>query len=155
MFLLERVASACEEKDGDIVRTEGESAPVKPKVVIAPEAASPLRSIASKVELYVVVRVDDDDMEHAVTDAFASAGLFERGLLDRRKLIFCETDIGRISVARQLEPNVHIDENVEVIGDLQRFLPMVALVSPDLAGFSDALGRNVAKSSSLAAFYSS
>lgn len=152
MFLLERVANT---SDGNDAPSDGTSAVTKPKVVLAPEAVSPLKSIASMSELYLVIRVDDDPVELAVTDAFASAGLFERGLLDPRKLIFCETDIGRVSVARQLESNIHVDENVQVIADLQRFLPMVALVSPDANSASEALGRNVAKFSSIAALYSS
>lgn len=153
MFILDRVANASDEKDELSDKTPPAT---KPKVVLALDAVSPLKSIASMSELYVVIRVDDDLVEHAVTDAFAAAGLFDRGLLDRRKLIFCETDIGRVSVARQLEPNIHIDESVQVISDLQRFLSMVALVSPDANHpLSDSLGRNVAKFPSLAALYSS
>lgn len=124
-------------------------------VTILPDVLPHLKSLASMFELFVVIRVDDDAMEEAVTKAFIKAGFFENGLFDSRKLVFCETDTGRISVARQIESQLHVDESFEVILALQRFLHCVALVSPDVGAIpGDLLGRNVAKLSSMASLFS-
>lgn len=123
-----------------------------PIVHMVPDCADALRRMAARFELFLVVKVDDDDMQHAVSKAFESAGLF--GSMDRRKVVFCETDTGRISVARQLESHLHIDECFDVILGLQRFVQCVAFVSADAAGFpKDAIGRNVVVYSSIASLF--
>lgn len=129
--------------------------PTSPTIFLTPDAIGPLSAFASLFEVFIVVRVDDDEAETAVTNAFAAAGLFNTGFLDRRKLVFTETEAGRVSVARQLEPHLHVDDSLDVTVGLQRFLPSVALVSPDARTVpSDVLGRNVAKLSSFASFFS-
>lgn len=161
LFLLKHVTNTAFQTDSNgaqssnTLQNGASSLRTSPKVSLTTESIAPLKSFASMFELYVVVRVDDDEMEQAVTDAFKAAGLFDRGLMDPRKLLFCETDIGRISVARQLESQLHIDENKSVISDLQRFLPTVALVYPDARSASDVVGRNVVKYTSLSSFFAS
>lgn len=113
-----------------------------------------LKRFAAYFDLYFVVRVDSDQAELAVTNALTSAGLFENGLLDPRKLLFCETDVGRVSVARQLEPHLHIDETLDVIVGLQRFVHFVAWVAPDAkSNTSEQLSPNVVRYNSLSSFF--
>lgn len=124
-------------------------------VQVLPETIQAFHQFAQLFEVYLVIRVDTDSMEVAVTKALVDAGLFGDGLLDRRKLVFCETDTGRISVARQLESQLHIDESIDVVLGLQRFLQCVAFISPGAKTFpKDVLGRNVMLFNNLSAFFS-
>lgn len=141
--------------DGAADGAAGNSDATKRVVAVLPDAIPHFKTLAAMFELFLVIRVDDDSMEEAVTHAFDKAGLFDSGLMDRRKLVFCETDTGRVSVARQIESQLHVDESFEIVVALQRFLPCVALVSPDArAVAADQLGRNVARFSSLGAMFS-
>lgn len=124
------------------------------RIVVRPEMVEALRRFASLFDLYFIVEVDDDQGEEAIKAAVKAAGLFENGLLDERKLLFCETDIGRVSVARQIESHLHVDESVAVVADLQRFLPYVSLVTANAMSLSLPAGRNITKFTTLSSFFS-
>lgn len=137
--------------------SDGSAKPDQQSRVVSflPDVIPQMKALASLFELFVVIRVDNDVMEQAVTKAFVDAGLFSVGLMDERKLVFCETDAGRVSVARQIESQLHVDESFEVVVALQRFLHCVALVCPDAGVIPvDMLGRNVAKHTSLSSLLS-
>lgn len=119
-----------------------------------PQQVEALKKFASMFDLYVIVQVDDDAGEQAVIDAMSAAGLFDHGLMDRRKLMFCETDLGRVSVARQIDSHLHVDESVAVITDLQRFLPYVALVTANAKAVPFASRSRVTKFTALSSFFS-
>lgn len=139
----------------EVTPVEKESSDIQ-RVVLRTAAVEHLKRFAKLFDTYLIVRIDDDQAEHQVTEALKSAGMFESGLLDPRKLLFTETDLGRVSVARQIEPQLHIDETPEVITALQRFLFCVALVSADLHSMkTDACATNVAKFTSLSSFFTS
>lgn len=122
------------------------------KLQLQPDVADALRALATMFELFIVMRVPDDESESAVLAALDRAAIFGPGKLDRRKIVFCETEGGRASVARQLEPQLHVDESSTVVASLQRFMHLVALVAPDAKGsHTDAMGRNVARFTSLPA----
>lgn len=124
-------------------------------VTVLPDTVHALRQFAALFDVYLVIRVDSDAMEVAVTKALVSAGVFAAGAMDRRKLIFCETDTGRVSVARQLESQLHVDESYDVIVGLQRFVQCMGFISPDAPAFPrDLLGRNVHLHQSLSGFFS-
>ena len=118
---------------------------------VRPDLVSTARSFARAFDLYLVVHVESDDAEAAVRDAVQAAGLFDAGL-DERKLLFCETDLGKVSIARQLETHLHVDESVAVVAALQRFVPYVALVTRAAAQVSLPQGPNLVKMTSLATF---
>lgn len=131
-----------------------ESAQGARSVVVRPEIVEALRRFARLFDLYVIVEVDDDQGEEAVKRALKAVGLFEQGLLDERKLLFCETDMGRVSVARQIESHLHVDESVAVIADLQRFLPHVSLVTANAKALNLPAGSNVTKFTTLSSVFS-
>jgi hypothetical protein len=91
------------------------------------EAAPCLKRFARVCDLYIVARVWDDAGAAAVTKALREAGAFAGGL-DERKVLFSETDGGRVSMVRQLEPHLHVDARADVIDGLRRFVKFVALV---------------------------
>uniref|UniRef100_A0A2P2MQA8 Uncharacterized protein MANES_12G078400 n=1 Tax=Rhizophora mucronata TaxID=61149 RepID=A0A2P2MQA8_RHIMU len=75
-------------------------------------------------------RVIDDESEQKVLTALENAGVFTAGGLVKDKVLFCSTEIGRSSFVRQLEPDWHIDNNLEIISQLARFIKFQLHVSP-------------------------
>lgn len=124
------------------------------KLIVRPDTVQPLKQFAKSFDLYFITRVDTDEAELDVKAALKSAGLFEPGLLDERKVIFCQTAIGRVSVARQLEPQLHVDESLQVVSGLQRFISSVALLSPNAKSIAAPSASNVMHFTSLSSFFS-
>jgi hypothetical protein len=112
-----------------------------------------VRRFAKMCDLYVVSRVRDDAMEGEVRTALREAGVFAAGM-DERKVLFCETADGRVSVVRQLEPHLHIDRRADIVTSLQRFIKFVAIVAPGAAAAAGApTGSNVLKFDTLESFW--
>ena len=117
------------------------------------DARKCLSKLAEKADVYLVVRVDSDEEEVEVMKALERAGLFGKGIgLCRDKVVFCETVRGRVSVVRQIEPQLHIDSNGQVVAALQRFIRYVALVAPEAEELIMPKSSNVFKYDSYKAF---
>lgn len=118
-------------------------------LVVRDDAVPAIKRLAGRVRVYVVTEVASDEGEEKVKAALRGAGLFADGLLDERKVLFCETALGRVSVARQLDPDLHVDESAQVVSALQRFVPYIGLIGGEGgSGFS----RNVFRCASLGKF---
>ncbi|XP_020242493.1 peroxisome biogenesis protein 22-like [Asparagus officinalis] len=63
-----------------------------------------------------------DESEERVLLALDGAGLFATGALTKDRVLFCSTDMGRSSFVRQLEPDWHVDSNLEIVSQLARFI---------------------------------
>jgi hypothetical protein len=104
---------------------------------IKPQFASLLSRLAQECELYIVGQVKSDREEENITKAITSANistnadktitLVDAGL-NVNKILYCETDRGKIAIARQLEPDIYVDVEDGVVTELARFLPLVALI---------------------------
>ncbi|CAA0839093.1 Peroxisome biogenesis protein 22 [Striga hermonthica] len=81
-------------------------------------------------DLYLMERVLDDESEKKVLAALEDAGAFASGGLVKDKVLFCSTENGRASFVRQLEPDWHIDSDLEIVTQLSRFIKSQLLVSP-------------------------
>ncbi|KAF3976714.1 hypothetical protein ACB098_06G098700 [Castanea mollissima] len=81
-----------------------------------------LLEITKYCDLYLMERVLDDESEKKVLMALEDAGVFTAGGLVKDKVLFCNTENGRSSFVRQLEPDWHIDTNPEIISQLARFI---------------------------------
>jgi hypothetical protein len=75
-------------------------------------------------------------------------------------VLFCSTLDGKVSLVRQLEPDLHIDNSAKTIADLQRFMPrLLHIASRSGSGSSGAAAAgqsrasNVFSSASLAAYF--
>lgn len=147
----------CDAKEVEKKKPDGEvdlEVTAKERVMLRPEVVPHLRSFSRMFDLYFIVEVESDEAEEAVAAALKDAGLFEPGLLDRRKLLFCETDMGKASIARQIESQLHVDESTAVVNALQRFVPYVSLVTANAKSLAMPSGSNVTKFTSLASFFS-
>ncbi|KAA8497270.1 Peroxisome biogenesis protein 22 [Porphyridium purpureum] len=94
------------------------------------EAAEAIEKLAGTFNLYMIVRVDTDQDEQLVRLAFEKVGLFTTGAA-KHKLLFCETLMGRASIARQIEPELHMDSSTIVTESLFRFIRYAAVFGPN------------------------
>lgn len=97
---------------------------------ILPNALAPLLEIARVCDLYVITQCASDATEQAVRDALRDAGVVDAGLNDI-KVVFCETEAGRGSIARQIEPTMHVDSAAVIVDGLRPFVPsLVGVKTP-------------------------
>ncbi|KAF4394411.1 hypothetical protein G4B88_018561 [Cannabis sativa] len=114
---------------GQIVRqklSEGR----KKQVTVKSSVLEVLLEITKYCDLYLMERVLDDESEKKVLLALEEAGVFTSGGLVKDKVLFCSTEIGRASFVRQLEPDWHIDTNLEIVSQLARFIKYELHISP-------------------------
>lgn len=118
-------ASVTPPLSGDGVATGAASSSSAPlRLTVRPEVAPALRALASTVELYLLTRVSSDEGEAEVVSALVDAGVVASGM-NVHKALFCETVEGRVSMVRQLEPQLALDEAVGVVDALGRFVKSV------------------------------
>lgn len=114
-------------------------------VVVRQELHESLKRLTTLFEVYIIVQVEDDKGEENVRQALQP--FIASNALDERKVVFCETEIGKVSVVREIESELHVDESLVVIRELSRFVPFVVLCSlnADKITISSAGSSNVAK----------
>ncbi|GAB0496487.1 hypothetical protein MMPV_007799 [Pyropia vietnamensis] len=108
--------------DGVAAGASSSSAPLR--LMVRPEVAPALCKLASTVELYLLTRVSSDEEEAEVVSALVDAGVVAAGM-NVHKALFCETVEGRVSMVRQLEPQLALDEAGGVVDALGRFVKSV------------------------------
>lgn len=101
------------------------SAPMR--LTLRPEVVPALCTLASTVELYLLTRVSSDEGESEVVSALVDGGVIAAGM-NVHKALFCETVEGRVSMVRQLEPQLALDEAPGVVDALGRFVKSVQLL---------------------------
>jgi hypothetical protein len=113
-----------------------------------------LKEVASCADVYVIAHVEDDVGQAAVQGVMDAAGLVgaKVGCIKQHKILFCSTAEGKISMVRQLEPDLHIDAAAPTVQELKRFMPQLLHVT--CGGAMAATGApNVGHAASLAAFF--
>lgn len=122
---------------------------------LRPAAVEVLREIASCADAYVITQVQDDVGQAVMLGALEAAGLVGSapGQILPHHVLFCSTLDGKISVVRQIEPDLHIDGAAKTIEDLKRFMPQLLHISQPGAAAAGAGATNVRSSSSLAAYF--
>lgn len=138
------------DRSGPVADIDG--VPVRESFKLKPDCVKNLQQFASLFELYVIARIDSDENEEKLRKVLEEAKLFECGL-DPRKVVFCETETGRVSIVRQIEPDLHVDETASVVSELQRFVKFVAFISPQAKATPGLSASNVLKYSSLGRFF--
>eukprot|EP00199_Chlamydomonas_sp_CCMP681_P005932 CAMPEP_0119108388 /NCGR_PEP_ID=MMETSP1180-20130426/14104_1 /TAXON_ID=3052 ORGANISM="Chlamydomonas cf sp, Strain CCMP681" /NCGR_SAMPLE_ID=MMETSP1180 /ASSEMBLY_ACC=CAM_ASM_000741 /LENGTH=260 /DNA_ID=CAMNT_0007093995 /DNA_START=8 /DNA_END=790 /DNA_ORIENTATION=+ len=100
---------------------------------VLPEVVPIMLEFAQVVDCYLLAHVVDDVGQAAVTGALEASGLIGSGLgqIPAHKLLLCSTQVGKVSMVRQLEPELHIDAESSTIHELKRFMPqLVHIVCP-------------------------
>lgn len=124
-------------------------------VTLRSEAVDVLREVCSCADTYIITQVQDDVGQAVLTGSLEAAGLVgsQPGQLQPHHLLFCSTLDGKVSIVRQLEPDLHIDGSATTIDDLKRFMPqLLHILQPGTAAAGQG-SSNVASSSSLKAFF--
>mmetsp|Transcript_6931 Transcript_6931/g.15937 ORF Transcript_6931/g.15937 Transcript_6931/m.15937 type:complete len:226 (-) Transcript_6931:193-870(-) len=116
-----------------IKATTGTASQIVPKLDVLDQGAVAVLDLARHSELYVITQCESDEAEAAVQAALQELGVFDAGL-NRHRVLFCEKEEGRIAIARQLDSELHFDDNVTSAATLQRFLPQSVLISSSASG---------------------
>lgn len=104
-----------------------------------------LQQLCSSVGVVVLAQVDSDIGEATVRGALEAADLIgnAQNQLRPHRLLFCSTPTGKMSIVRQLNPELHIDSSQQTVFDLQRFVRRLVHVTPGLEHASQSLAQNV------------
>ncbi|XP_031473247.1 peroxisome biogenesis protein 22 isoform X2 [Nymphaea colorata] len=110
------------------------------------------RKVTCRLLGVVLEENDPEELQERVLKALEDAGAFGSGGLIKDKVLFCSTENGRTSFVRQLEPDWHIDSNLDIISQLARFIRYELFISPSGAAH---IAPNVFTSVSLEQFFGS
>jgi len=94
----------------------------RPDGSVIQDAAAVLKKLAAVCDLYLMHTCDSDAAEATVLSTLDSLELFRAGL-QKHKMLFCQTAIGRAHMCRQLEAHVHIDTDWDVLKILKPHIP--------------------------------
>jgi len=121
------------------------------------DAPGLLTEIASCADTYIIAHVLDDVGQAVVTGALEAAGVLgsSPGQIKPHKLLFCSTLEGKVSIVRQLEPDLHVDGHPGTIESLRRFMPkLLHVVGPGVQR-AETGAPNVVGAPSLLGFFNS
>jgi hypothetical protein len=122
---------------------------------LRPAAVEVLREVAGCADTYVITQVQDDVGQAVMLGALEAAGLVGPGpgQVLPHHVLFCSTLDGKVSVVRQIEPDLHIDGAAKTIEDLKRFMPQLLHITQPGVSAAAAGSSNARSSSSLAAYF--
>ena len=86
-------------------------------------AAEALRALLDRgLDVYLLAHVASDVGEAVVRGALEAEGILGAGpgQVSPHRLLLCGTQIGKVSVVRQLEPELHIDADAETVRRVHR-----------------------------------
>ncbi|KAG9442330.1 hypothetical protein H6P81_018184 [Aristolochia fimbriata] len=118
---------------------------------VRPNVVEILLEITKSCDVYLMETVLDDESEEIALKALQDTGLFKAGGLMRDKVLFCSTEIGRVSFVRQLEPDWHVDTSLDIVSQLSRFIRSHLFIS---SIGSSSMATNIFSSTSLEQFFS-
>ncbi|KAL4424243.1 hypothetical protein ABPG75_001544 [Micractinium tetrahymenae] len=137
-----------------VLLEESSPAELEESASVRAGAADLVREVARVARVYLMCHVSDDIGEAVVRGALEHAGLLgaNPGQVPPHRALFCGTLDGKVSLVRQLEPDLHIDGHEKTVSDLQRFVKQLVLVQqPGAAGSSLAAAGNIQLAPSLGA----
>ncbi|KAI7870126.1 hypothetical protein BDF14DRAFT_1774926 [Spinellus fusiger] len=77
-------------------------------------AAILLLKLAQAHEVYLIIHIHSDEERHQIQQLLENAGLVSPHHIDKRRILFCSTEQGKIHLIRHIEPNVHIEGGWEL-----------------------------------------
>ncbi|CAL5224655.1 g7373 [Coccomyxa viridis] len=93
---------------------------------LRPAAAEVLKEVRRTANVYIIAHVVDDLGEATVRGALEAGGLVGSGggQIAPHRVLCCSTLEGKISIARQLEPGLHIDSHPATVSAFLPALPI-------------------------------
>jgi hypothetical protein len=128
-----------------VLLEEWEPAELQDSATARPDACEIVKEMCRLAEVTVLAHVTDDVGQAAVTGALEAAGLVgsSQGQLKPHRLLFCSTPEGKVSMVRQLDPELHIDGSRATVDSLQRFIPQLLLVAKPSGQAGAVLAANI------------
>ncbi|KAG5240603.1 Peroxisome biogenesis protein [Salix suchowensis] len=111
-----------------------------------------LVEISRYCDIYLMERTLDDESGEKVISALENAKLFKFGSLMKEKVLFCSTENGISSFVRQLEPDWHLETNLDVLFQLTKFVRYQLYISA--IGSGSASGSDTITSTSIESYFS-
>jgi hypothetical protein len=81
-----------------------------------------LQDLTQRFRVYIPFLASDDESEADVCRQV-------EGVVPRHRLLFYQTDLGYMSILRQLSPHVHLETSSEIALEMKRFLESIVMVS--------------------------
>lgn len=97
-------------------------------------ATALLGQLAQLYDIYLIVHMTSEDERAQINDLLANAGLTEKGCIDRRKILYCSTEEGKIHMIRHIEPQTHVeggwelDDGEDIVRKLRPFVSKLVWV---------------------------
>ena len=92
---------------------------------IIPESAKVLHGLSNEFNVFLFVQINDEDQFEQVSNLVF---LELNGIIPNDNILFCQTNIGRSPMARQLNSKLHIESDIEAAKLNSLFIP-TALIS--------------------------
>lgn len=113
---------------------------LRKSATLLPQAKDLIEVISHFADVYLMTQVLDDVSMKNVTRTLIDNEITsetingktsngDTALVQNHKVLYCEKHVSKVSIARQIEPDLHIDGDVATIQELQRFLPKVLFVT--------------------------
>ncbi|KAH8548337.1 hypothetical protein BGW37DRAFT_460902 [Umbelopsis sp. PMI_123] len=91
-----------------------------------------LQQLSNYYHIYIIVHMNSPSERAQIDEMLTNSGIFN--FIDRRKLLYCETEEGKIHMIRHLEPAVHIeggwekDDGEDIVRKIRSFVGKVVWV---------------------------
>nr|CAG8563467.1 3322_t:CDS:2 [Entrophospora candida]CAG8573868.1 1693_t:CDS:2 [Entrophospora candida] len=85
-------------------------------------------------DVYLVCPISNEQEKHQIISLLSNENLFSTKVIDKRKVIFCETEEGKVHIIRHIKASVHIESglnNEDVVGLVRSFVDNVIWVLYD------------------------
>eukprot|EP01057_Protomagalhaensia_wolfi_P003519 Protomagalhaensia_wolfi_Nauph_80__3518@NODE_356_length_2700_cov_103_092822_g268_i0_p2_GENE_NODE_356_length_2700_cov_103_092822_g268_i0NODE_356_length_2700_cov_103_092822_g268_i0_p2_ORF_typecomplete_len211_score19_14Peroxin22/PF12827_7/0_00038TssC/PF17541_2/0_0018_NODE_356_length_2700_cov_103_092822_g268_i0127759 len=83
------------------------------------DSVAPLKELAAKHKIILISKVSSDEHSDTVSSLLESAGLVGPQLIEKHRVLFCDTAVGRSSMVRQIAPALHFESSVEAVVSLE------------------------------------
>ena len=94
--------------------------------LISPSEVSTITKIGKFSRLHMIFKVRNNDEENQIREM-----LINIGTINQNRILFCETDIGYKAIIRQLSPQLHIEENLQIAQEMSAYLNAIAIVGDE------------------------
>ncbi|EFJ40327.1 hypothetical protein VOLCADRAFT_84514 [Volvox carteri f. nagariensis] len=138
-----------------VVFLERTPAQLQESATVCPKALEVLQEISRVSDVYLIAHVEDDVGEAVVTGALEAAGVLGNGpgQVKQHHVLCCSSLDGKVPIARQLEPELHVDGHPASVDELKRFLPRLLLVREGAPGGAGSSQVNVSVAASLTEYF--
>jgi hypothetical protein len=102
---------------------------LKPRVsisgkLITPASLRTLLKISKFTRLHLVFRVGSNEEEASIKEMI-------KDIIPQHRILFCETEIGYKAILRQLNPQLHLEDNLAYAREMNAYLNDIAVVSDE------------------------